>query len=78
MRKPAQPTRLRTASSRASGRAATQQATSSFARSKSGGTRTSRVARSQGVNLQEQNELCDVIARRFRAYTDGRHDAAAR
>ena len=25
-----------------------------------------------GASLQEQNELCDVIARRFRAYTDGR------
>ena len=25
-----------------------------------------------GVSLQEQNELCDAIARRFRTYTDGR------
>ena len=24
------------------------------------------------VSLQEQNELCDAIARRFRTYTDGR------
>ena len=24
------------------------------------------------VSLHEQNELCDVIARRFREYTDGR------
>ena len=24
------------------------------------------------VSLQEQNELCDVIARRYRAYTDSR------
>ena len=29
-----------------------------------------------GVSLQEQNDLCDAIARRFRAYTDGRRDAA--
>ena len=26
-----------------------------------------------GVSLQQQNELCDTVARRFRAYTDGRH-----
>ena len=26
-----------------------------------------------GVSLQEQNELCDVIARRFREYTDSEH-----
>ena len=24
------------------------------------------------VSLQEQNELCDAIARRFREYSDGR------
>ena len=27
------------------------------------------------VSLQEQNELCDVIARRYRAYSDGRTDS---
>ena len=26
-----------------------------------------------GASLQEQNELCDVIARRFREYTDSEH-----
>ena len=29
------------------------------------------------VSLQEQNELCDAIARRFRAYTDGRSGSGA-
>ena len=29
-----------------------------------------------GAGLQEQNELCDAIARRFRAYSDGRRDEA--
>ena len=29
------------------------------------------------LDLQEQNELCDVIARRFRAYTDGRGQPVA-
>ena len=28
------------------------------------------------VSLQEQNELCDAVARRFRAYTDGRNGAS--
>jgi hypothetical protein len=27
-----------------------------------------------GASLQEQNNLCDAIARRFRSYTDGRSD----
>ena len=27
------------------------------------------------VSLQEQSELCDVIARRYRAYSDGRTDS---
>ena len=30
------------------------------------------------ATLQEQNELCDAIARRFRAYSDGRPGAAPR